>query len=154
MASETVTTAAFSVTQALNVLQSDTMVLYQKLRSYHWNVTGQQFFMLHELFEKLYREVADVGDALAERALALGALPMRTLEEQLSIARLKEDRTTPDSRNMVRSVLVDLELLNASLRDLARQAQRDADVATTNLADGIADRNEKTAWMLRACLKG
>jgi starvation-inducible DNA-binding protein len=75
MASETVTTAAFSVTQALNVLQSDTTVLYQKLRSYHWNVTGQQFFMLHELFEKLYREVADVGDALAERALALGAFP-------------------------------------------------------------------------------
>jgi DNA-binding ferritin-like protein len=31
--------------------------------------------MLHELFEKLYREVADVGDALAERALALGAFP-------------------------------------------------------------------------------
>lgn len=65
------------------------------------------------------------------------------------MARIEKDRTAPDSRNMVRNVLVDLELLTSHLRELARHA----DVATTNLADGMADRNEKTAWMLRAYLK-
>lgn len=153
MASKTVTTTAFSVTQSLNVLQSDTTVLYQKLRSYHWNVTGQQFFMLHELFEKLYREVADIGDALAERAIALGASPVRTLEEQLSMALLKEDRTTPGGLNMIRNVLIDLELLTGRLRELARDAEREADIATTDLANDTADRNEKTIWMLKAYLK-
>ncbi len=153
MASQTVTTAAFSVTQALNVLQSDTTVLYQKLRSYHWNVTGQQFFMLHELFEKLYREIADTNDALAERATALGAAPVRTLEEQLSMALLKEDPTTPESGNMVRNVLVDLELLTGRLRELARDAELEGDIGTTNLANETADRNEKTIWMLKAYLK-
>jgi starvation-inducible DNA-binding protein len=152
MASKTVTTA-FSVPQALNVLQSDTTVFYQKLRSYHWNVTGQQFFMLHDLFEKLYRETADANDAFAERAIALGASPVRTLEEQLSMALLKEDRTIPDSRNMVRNVQLDLELLMGRLRQLARDAERDRDVATMNLASNIADRWEKTAWMLRAYSK-
>jgi starvation-inducible DNA-binding protein len=153
MASKSVTTAVFSVTQALNVLQADTTVLYQKLRSYHWNVTGQQFFMLHELFEKLYREIADTNDALAERATALGAAPVRTLEEQLSMALLKEDRTTPESGNMVRNVLVDLELLTGRLRELARDAEREGDIGTTNLANETADRNEKTIWMLKAYLK-
>jgi starvation-inducible DNA-binding protein len=153
MASKTVTTAAFSVPQALNVLQADTTIFYQKLRSYHWNVTGQQFFMLHELFEKLYREVADLNDALAERANAVGAVPVRTLEEQLSIARLKEDRTTPESSKMVRNILVDLELLTKHLRGLARDAEREGDIGTTNLVNDAADRNEKSIWMLRACLK-
>lgn len=147
------TTAIFSVPQALNVLQADTTVLYQKLRSYHWNVTGQQFFMLHELFEKLYREIADTNDALAERATALGAAPVRTLEEQLSMALLKEDRTTPESGNMVRNVLVDLELLTGRLRELARDAERAGDIGTTNLANETADRNEKTIWMLKSYLK-
>ncbi len=153
MASKSVTTAVFSVPQALNVLQADTTVLYQKLRSYHWNVTGQQFFMLHELFEKLYREIADTNDALAERAIALGAPPVRTLEEQLSMAILKEDRNTPESGNMVRNVLVDLELLTGRLRELARDAEREGDIGTTNLAQDTADRNEKTIWMLKAYLK-
>jgi starvation-inducible DNA-binding protein len=154
MASKAVTTATFSVPQALNVLQADTTVLYQKLRSYHWNVTGQHFFMLHELFEKLYREIADTNDALAERAVALGASPVRTLQEQLSMALLKEDRTTPDSGTMVRNILVDLELLTGRLRELARDAEREGDIGTTNLANDTADRSEKTIWMLKACLKG
>ncbi len=40
--------------QELDLLLADFHVVYQNLRNDHWNVTGPQFFQLHELFEKLY----------------------------------------------------------------------------------------------------
>ena len=35
----------------LTTLLADQMVLYAKLRKFHWNVTGENFFQLHEAFE-------------------------------------------------------------------------------------------------------
>ena len=39
------------IIQNLNLLVADMTVFYQKLRLYHWNVKGPQFFQLHEKFE-------------------------------------------------------------------------------------------------------
>ena len=150
----TATAITVSLDQALRMLQSDYAVFYQKLRTYHWTVRGERFFHLHELFEKLYQEAAETQDGFAERLVALGSQPARTLKEQLTTARLKEDSTTPDASTMMRNVLSDLTLLTQWLRELARQAGQVSDIATLNLADGIADQNEKTAWMLRAAIGG
>jgi starvation-inducible DNA-binding protein len=40
----------------LNVLLADYHMYYQKLRNFHWNVTGQNFFDLHVQFEDMYNE--------------------------------------------------------------------------------------------------
>ncbi len=134
----------------LNRLQSDYQVFYQKLRSYHWNVTGPQFFGLHQQFETMYNEIATNIDDIAERTLALGGKPIGTLAEQLKLATIKEDSSTPAAEHMVKNLRADLSKLNESLRDLSSLATEAKDTATVNLADGIADGQEKTAWMLRA----
>jgi DNA-binding ferritin-like protein len=53
---------------------------------------------------------------------------------------------------MVRNVAADLETLNGSLRALEKAAAAAGDAATGNLAQGYADGQEKTIWMLRAFL--
>jgi starvation-inducible DNA-binding protein len=148
----TATVTSVSLHQMLRALQSDYAIIYQKLRAYHWTARGPQFLMLHELFEKLYQEAAEAQDSLAERMVALDLQPAKTLKEELTFAQLKEDPTAPEGLGMVRNVLGDLESLTHLLRELAHQAGRLTDTATMNLADSIADRNEKTAWMLRALL--
>jgi len=40
----------------LNTLLADYNIYYQKLRSFHWNVLGKNFFDLHEKFENMYNE--------------------------------------------------------------------------------------------------
>jgi len=148
----TTTAVSTSLDQALRALQSDYAVLYNKLRVYHWTVRGQQFFMLHEMFEKLYKEAADDQDSLAERMVALDLEPATTLREELATARLKEDPVAPHALEMVQNLIADLLAVTQLLRELARQAAQVSDTATVNMADGIADRNEKTLWMLRALL--
>jgi len=136
----------------LSVLLSDYQVLYQKLRGYHWTVTGPLFFELHAKFEELYGDAALKVDAVAERIAARGSRPPVTLKECLTLARLQEDGQGPAPLDMARNVCTDIEKLNGWLRELARKAEQENDTATFNLLDGFADGQEKTLWMMRAYL--
>lgn len=138
----------------LALLLSDYQILTMKVRGYHWTVSGPLFFELHRKFEELYDDAAEKVDALAERLAALGTRPPITLKEQLAAARLKEDSSIPSATDMVRNVAADLETLNKSLRGLETAAASAGDAATENLAQGYADGQEKTIWMLRAFLSG
>lgn len=141
-----------TMVQPLNSLLADYQVFYQKLRNYHWNVYGPQFFKLHEKFEEMYDEAADQIDEIAERILALGARPASTFKEYLELASLKEDVTIPAPDAMVENILADLKKLIAALRGVADKAAGANDPATANLVEEIADGHEKTAWMLTAWL--
>ncbi len=138
---------------ALNQLLADYQVFYQRTRNYHWNVTGQMFFLLHEKFEELYLSVAEQVDALAERVRTLKGHPVSTLGEQLKLARLKEDTGTPEAEDMVKNVIADMEFLNEDLRKSAKLAEGQNDMGTMAMLDGIADGQEKTLWMLRSLIK-
>jgi len=131
-------------------LLADYQVLYQKLRGYHWTVTGPLFFGLHARFETLYLDAAEKVDALAERLAARGVRPPVTLKEVLALARLAEDSGRPVPLEMVKHVEADLVALNQSLRAAARTAAEARDTASVNLLDGYADGQEKELWMLRA----
>ncbi|MBI1319369.1 MAG: DNA starvation/stationary phase protection protein [Candidatus Hydrogenedens sp.] len=136
----------------LNTLLADYQVLYQKLRNYHWNITGENFFELHLKFEELYTGVAVTVDDIAERVRALGAKPLSTLKDQLAAARLKEDETVPDGRTMVANLLADYESLDGWLRTAAADADSAKDVPSRDLLEGIIGGEAKTMWMLRTFL--
>lgn len=142
-----------SIIEGLNQLQADYQVFYQKLRGYHWQVTGPMFFQLHAKFEELYTDVAVKVNDLAERALTLGGRPVATMKEQLQMSRLHEDAEPPNALNMVRNVYTDLNLLTVWTREVAAQAAEGEDAATANLLGGMADGQEKGAWMLRSFLE-
>ena len=56
-----------SLTAPLNEVLADLHILYVKARNYHWNIVGDQFFGLHAEFEKLYDDLSEDIDAVAER---------------------------------------------------------------------------------------
>jgi starvation-inducible DNA-binding protein len=136
--------------EAINQLQADYQVYYQKLRAFHWNVRGPMFFSLHVKFEELYTAFAVKVDDLAERALTLDGKPLPTLSAVLEKARLKEATSMPDAVGMVRALTDDLVQLNAWTRQVAAQAESAEDVGTVNLLEGFADAQEKDVWMLRS----
>jgi starvation-inducible DNA-binding protein len=59
------------VVTELNVLLAEYHVYYQKLRNFHWNVLGKNFFDLHNTFEKMYNETKTKIDEIAERIVTL-----------------------------------------------------------------------------------
>jgi len=141
------------ITEGLNTLLADYMVHYQKLRNYHWNVKGQEFFKLHEKFEDAYDMAAVWADDLAERVLALGGQPYSTLDEFIGHSRLDEDPEAPPAEQMVSNLIDDIELLNEFAQELAEVAEQRPDRTTANLMDDIVDDQEERRWMFRTFLE-
>jgi starvation-inducible DNA-binding protein len=63
-----------SAAALLQARLSDALDLEAQLKQAHWNVTGRDFFQLHELFDKLHSEAEEAVDVLAERITALGGI--------------------------------------------------------------------------------
>ena len=78
------------VTQ-LNRLLSGYSVYQQKLRNFHWNITGQEFFELHDLFEEMYKRAINETDEIAERIRLFGQRPASTFDEYLKLSIIKEE---------------------------------------------------------------
>ncbi len=136
----------------LNRLLADATIFYQKLRHYHWNVSGPRFFQYHELFESLYDSWADAIDEIAERILQLQGVPLHTLEAMLSNATLVEDPEIPSGEVMLQRTMADLQILHGEMCVAAETAEATADRVTTGLLDGLCAATEKTLWMIRATL--
>lgn len=144
-----------AVAEILGGILADQHVLYVKTRSFHWNVTGPQFSVLHALFEKQYDALAEAIDETAERIRALGAPSPGSMAEFLKAARLKEHiGRAPNAHAMLETLLADHEAMARQLRaDADRCAGELNDASTNDFLIGLLQEHEKTAWMLRAHLE-
>ena len=128
-------------------------VLFTKLHNFHWFVEGPQFFALHAKFEELYDAVNELYDEFAERLITIGGHPSSTLKEYLAKATIKEASGEKTSKEMLNSLIADMEAIVASLKELTIAAQEEGDEATADLAIGTISNFEKTLWMLRVTAK-
>lgn len=134
----------------LNSLVADFTIFYQKIRHFHWNVKGEEFFRLHEKFEEIYTEVGDIIDELAERIVGLEGVPLHTLAHMLEETSLSEEASLPNGAAMVAQTVGDLQSLSESLLKAIAAAEAADDRTTVNLLDGINDGLQGHLWMLKA----
>jgi starvation-inducible DNA-binding protein len=143
-----------SVVQILQTVLSDEMVLYTKLRNYHWNVTGQSFAPLHALFEAQYTQLEATIDELAERVRMYGAHALGTMSAFIKTARLQEgDGTLPDTNGMVANLLNDHEAMIRNLRNDVESLDDLDDVGAEDMLTGLLQDHQKMAWFLRTYLE-
>lgn len=145
-------TEEVDLTAGLNDLLADATVFYQKVRHYHWNVTGPHFFTLHDKFEELYDFWNDAIDEIAEQVRRRGDRPVHTLADILDLASLKEDSTTPTADEMVEVVVEDLGALDDRVQRVADQAENADDTGAVTVLEDLSEQIEEDRWMLRAWL--
>ncbi len=138
---------------ALNSLLSNYQIYYQNLRGFHWNVTGFNFFGLHEKFEELYLESAENVDEIAERILAIGGKPLHTFEDYLETASIKSAKNITDGKDTVAYVLENSQILLRQLKSILNTASELNDEGTVSLISDLISNTEKRIWMLKAFLR-
>jgi len=136
----------------LNELLANYSVHYQKLRNYHWNVKGSDFFDLHVEFEQQYNQARENIDEIAERIRVFGKTPLSTMKDYLEISEIKE--TTPDlsSDIMVRELLSDYRILLQYLFAVVDVAVDQGDSGSEEMIKVYINNIEKHHWMLSAFL--
>lgn len=136
--------------QELNVLLADYHLYYQKLRNYHWNVFGKNFFDLHEKFEELYDEAKLKIDEIAERVLTLRFQPASNLSEYLEKSNIRESKSDLSDSEMIKNLLDDHGTLLKQMRKVVETAEKGGDEGTIDLIGAYIRELEKTSWMLDA----
>jgi DNA-binding ferritin-like protein len=76
------TEKAEQVINALNRDLASAYVLYHQLRKHHWNVEGAESGDLHAFLGEAAETLEDNADSIAERAQALGGVPVAGPAEQ------------------------------------------------------------------------
>lgn len=136
--------------QELNILLADYHLYYQKLRNYHWNVVGKNFFDLHEKFEELYDDAKIKIDEIAERILTLRFQPTSNLSEYLKKSNVKESKSDLSDSEMIKNLLKDHGILLKQMRKVVEVAEKGGDEGTIDLIGAYIRELEKTSWMLDA----
>ncbi|GAB6088674.1 Dps family protein [Spirochaeta dissipatitropha] len=146
-------TQTAAVAKTLNQYLADLRTLHAKLQNYHWNLTGSNFFTLHEKYEEYYDFLAEQIDEIAERILSIGQRPLASLKDFLGTTKLTEAASVaingPDS---AKSVLADFEYIIKLLRDSIEVAENNNDPGTADMLTASIETYEKNSWMLRAYL--
>ena len=146
--------AAGKVVDSLQQLLADYQVFYTNLRGFHWNIKGNQFFVLHKQYEEMYNNVSEKADELAERILMLGGEPVNKFSEYLKVARVKEVSGVSSASESLKNVLDTYSYFIGEERKLLALASELADEATVALMSDYLKEQEKLVWMLVAYTSG
>ena len=138
----------------LNILLASYNVYYQNLRNYHWNLTGKNFFELHEKFEELYNDAKIKIDEIAERILTLRFRPTSNFSNYLMDTVVAEGGDVEDDVSMVTNILMDHKQMIRVMRNIIQLADKAEDEGTIDLIGGFLKELEKKSWMLDAWLAG
>ena len=138
---------------ALNRLMANYHMHYHKLRSFHWNVEGTDFFELHQQFKVEYNEVKIQIDTIAERIRVFGIKPIHTLKKYSELSEIKETEKPMSSMAMVKEILNDFNILHHALLDVVNAALNTGDIVTEHMITEFLNRLEKRHWMFTAWSK-
>lgn len=129
---------------------ANTFVLYMKAHSYHWNVIGPDFPQLHKFFGKLYEELHDAVDVLAEQLRQLDSFAPATLSRMVELSTLTEDEKIPTAANMVNNLIAANDKVIDSIHECYKMAEQLEMYAHSNILQDRLSAHLKHQWMLRA----
>lgn len=146
-------TKILPVVSALNVLLADYQIYYQKLRNFHWNVVGKNFFDLHNKFEEMYNNSKTKIDEIAERIVTLKYHPISKLSDYIEVSNLKESTPLLTDQEMVENIIKDQKIIQKQMYTTIEKAEEAKDEGTIDLLGAYIREIEKSTWMMSAWAK-
>jgi len=137
---------AEQIVQALNTDVANGYVLYHQLKKHHWNVEGAEFLELHRFLEECYVHIEEGTDIIAERAQAIGGVPVSGMDSLLEHATIEsEDDDVYDVRTSLHN---DMELYSEviqGMREHVKLANNLGDFATEEVLREVLATLEEDA---------
>jgi len=141
------------IVKNLNLLLANYQIHYQKLRNFHWNIKGKQFFTLHNFFEEQYKLTNENIDKIAERIRVFGPTPLSNLQDYLDASEIKESDSKLNSESMMREILNDYEILLSFMINVVDAAVEIGDVSTEDMINGFIKKMEHAHMMINSWLE-
>lgn len=140
------------ITKKLNTLLASYSVLYMNTRGFHWNITGKEFFELHQKFEEIYNTLVVQIDEIAERILTLEGIPQHSFTDYLNHSKIAPQTEINSGNEALKYILEGYKTLVTIQREILSQASEIDDEGTVTLMSDYITTQEKEIWMYRSYL--
>ncbi|MDE3016184.1 MAG: DNA starvation/stationary phase protection protein Dps [Pseudomonadota bacterium] len=138
----------------LDGLLADAIDLKLQTKQAHWNVKGENFIALHELFDNVAAEAEAASDLIAERIVQLGGEARGTARAVAKKTRLKEyPLTAADGQKHADALSSAIAVFNARSRRGIDETADLGDAVTADILTGIARGLDKQLWFVESHLK-
>jgi starvation-inducible DNA-binding protein len=138
----------------LNARLADCTDLQTQTKQAHWNVKGPNFIALHELFDKINKDVEDYVDDIAERVVQLSGVAEGTARMVAKKSSLSEyPANGVDGRSHVDALSSALAAFGKAARKGINEANEFGDLDTADLFTEISRGIDKWLWFVEAHLQ-
>lgn len=137
----------------LSDAQSSLFVLFHKTWVFHWNVVGEDFTQLHQLFGSQYETMFEEIDRISEHMRYLNIKPLSSLSRMLEVTKIEESTTSPSAKEMLTELLENNNKLCELLSEISEESESQKQYATANLVQDLMESHGKFVWQLRSHLQ-
>lgn len=138
----------------LGQLLVDGIDLYSQTKQAHWNVKGENFIALHQLFDALATEVGLAVDTIAERIVQLGGSAQGTVRVAAKKSRLEEyPLDAVDSQQHVDALSSALAVFNKYARKAIEETSAFGDAVSADMFTSMVRGLDKQLWFVESHLQ-
>lgn len=139
------------LTGFLNQRLADMIDLLNQIRYAQWNVKGDEFKQVHQLFNGIAERINQARDLIAERIVSLGGTARGTIRQAARGSAIGEYAFNAENGTQHARVLVNqMTAVNAYIRrDIGRCVEL-GDPITSELFTDISRSLDKELWFLRS----
>ena len=136
--------------EALNQTLADTIALRDLYKKHHWQVSGPTFYSLHLLFDKHYKEQAELVDTIAERIQSLGGVSIAMPHDVAEMSRIaRPPRGREEVPVQISRLLEAHQMILEQAHQTAAEAAELGDDGTNDLlVSDVIRTNEIQAWFI------
>jgi starvation-inducible DNA-binding protein len=139
--------------EQMKQLWADNFCARIKAHGYHINLTGEDFFQYHKLFDEVYSSLDEYIDTIGEGIRTLDEVVPASLKRLNQLCTIPDATQVPDECDMVKELYADIESLIETASKAYDTCSTDRKYGLQNiLADYLQDM-EKLCWMLRASME-
>ena len=136
------------LTQTFN----DNFVAYYRSHVAHVNILGRNFYSDHKLLQKIYEDLQDQIDKLAELIRTLDGFMPEEIQDVLNRSNIPTTMIFGDSDTLLTEVKNDLESLKGEYETLMATAESEGHEEIANYAQDRILALAKFVWMLDSTL--
>lgn len=139
--------------EKMKVVLASSFAFALKAQNFHWNVEGPNFLQYHDLFAKIYEEVFDAVDTIAEEIRTLNAYAPGSFTRYQQLSIVQDETSIPAAMAMIAKLNEDNAKVISALTEAFLAAEAAKVVGLANFLQDRIDIHSKHGWMLRATMK-
>jgi starvation-inducible DNA-binding protein len=137
----------------LKVLQATSFSYYVKAHQFHWCVEGPDFPQYHKFLLKLYEDIYETVDTIAEYIRALDSYTPGSLMRYMELTKIQDQLKIPRAELMFAELLQDTDILLSVIMECFALATECNEQGIANFLSERQAAMEKWRWQMRSILK-